>query len=518
MSRRGREDEETAGERQSRRRTSWQHRDTSSLSPAQMDERDTYFRFAEDMIQKSVELLPIISSLLMNLTSYYAIIQQWSSTGSTVSANVVSRAREKMIQCKAAFDNMTLLLVWIKSYAQIALLHVEDLTFFSRRPHRFPDECYRTIESISSHQCYSWFGVDQHQLQALYRHWRIPQHFRARSSRHRFEGEACFIIFMYHMIKGSPFTEMSLIFGGDPRKMSPMFEAMVNHMYETFYHKISGTSMNQWIPQHLDLCRELMYNALSRGAIEETVYDNDGNPVDVDLLLHHFDFDSFRPFGVMDDFAIRTARPGGSTSRRQGFTDDIQRVFYSGYFKDHGLKVQVVYLPMGLIGSVYVTELRQNDNGVQNMSGLNDYLLTLLRGRLVGGLLPALYVDGIFANLPTILPRYRNPTPEQHLMNMRMASLRQIIEHVFGDHRTRFRIFWTPQYLYIFNQGVKIRRMALVSFFILNCYYCINGGRCAKFQQVPPTLEEYIPLDEELLPPPAVNLGQIWDYGQPLYN
>ena len=180
----------------------------------------------------------------------------------------------------------------------MALLYVEDLTFFSRRPHRFRDEQHRTFDSISSHECYSWFGVQPDKLRILYIHWRIPQHFRARTSRHRFDGEACFIIFLYHMIKGSPFTEMSVIFGGDPRKMSPMFEAMVDHMYETFYNKISGTSLDQWIPEHLDLCRELIHNALADGAIEETTFDEDGNIVDREWLLHHFDLDTFRPFAM----------------------------------------------------------------------------------------------------------------------------------------------------------------------------------------------------------------------------
>eukprot|EP00984_Skeletonema_dohrnii_P000484 scaffold165_cov106-Skeletonema_dohrnii-CCMP3373.AAC.9 len=513
------EDEVTQGERDSRRRTSWQHRDTSSLSPMEMLERDSYLQLAEDMVQRSLQLVPVISSLYMILLRCYEAIQYWQSFGTTAMADAVSRAREKMKQCKELLDYTVLLLRWINSYGKIAFLCAEDMTYFARRPHRFREEQHRTIDSLSSHDCYSWFGVQPDQLRKMYTHWRIPQQFTARTSRHRFEGEACFIIFLYHMIKGSPFTEMSIIFGGDPRKMSPMFEAMVNHLYETFYNKISGTSLDQWIPEHLDLCRELIYDALSRGAVEETQYGPHGEVVDREWILHHFAYDEFRIWGFMDDFGVPTATPGGSASRREGFTHDIQRPYYSGYFKDHGLKVQVVYLPIGIIGSVFVTELRQNDNGVQNMSGLNDYLLSLLHGRLIGGLLPALYVDGIFATLATILPRYRSPTPEQRILNIRMASLRQIIEHVFGDHRTRFRIFWIPKYLHIFNQGVKIRRMALVSFFILNCYNCINGGRCEKFHQVPPTLESYIPLDEVLHPPPAVNLGDVWDYGQQhMYN
>ena len=110
-------------------------------------------------------------------------------------------------------------------------------------------------------------------------------------------------------------------------------------------------------------------------------------------------------------------------SRRHHFEQDIQRAFYSGYLRRHGLKAQVVYLPIGIVGSVYIIELRQNDNGVQNMSGLNNYLLNLVRGIFFGGLLPCLYCDGIFRVLVTILPRFSNPTPDLHLLNVQLASL-----------------------------------------------------------------------------------------------
>jgi hypothetical protein len=206
------------------------------------------------------------------------------------------------------------------------------------------------------------------------------------------------------------------------------------------------------------------------------------------------------------------ARPGESATQRENFAHDIQRAFYSGYLRRHGLKAQVVYLPIGIIGSVFVTELRQNDNGVQNISGLNNYLLELLSGVFIGGLFPCLYCDGISQVLATILPRFVNPTPELQLIKMRLASLRECIEHVFADHHIRFKLFSVPHYLHLFNRGVKVRRMFLVSFFILNCYYCIDGMHCMFFGQVPPTLEDYLPPNELLLPPPAVNLGEVWDY------
>ena len=49
-------------------------------------------------------------------------------------------------------------------------------------------------------------------------------------------------------------------------------------------------------------------------------------------------------------------------------------------------------------------------------------------------------------------------------------------------------------------------------FFMLNCHYCLDGTRSHYFGHAPPTLEEYLPLDEKLLPPPAVNLENVDDF------
>ena len=195
------------------------------------------------------------------------------------------------------------------------------------------------------------------------------------------------------------------------------------------------------------------------------------------------------------------------------FHHDIQRAFYSGYLRLHGLKAQVVYLPIGIIGSVFITELRQNDNGVQNLSGLNDYLVRILSGILLGGLLPCLYGDAIFSTLLTIIPRFSNPTPALHLLNLRLASLRECIKHIFADHKARLRIFGVPHFFNLYKRGVQVHRFFTVSFLVVNCYYCIDGTRCRFFGQIPPTLEEYLPLNEVLQPPPPVDLGDVWTYG-----
>lgn len=63
-----------------------------------------------------------------------------------------------------------------------------------------------------------------------------------------------------------PFTDMARhTFGGDPRYLS-----VIDHLYNTFYHKISGTSFEQWIPIQVQDCRQLIHDVLEDGAIHET--------------------------------------------------------------------------------------------------------------------------------------------------------------------------------------------------------------------------------------------------------
>ena len=192
-------------------------------------------------------------------------------------------------------------------------------------------------------------------------------------------------------------------------------------------------------------CRQLIHSALGDGGIFQQEI-RDGEVVEESWILLYFGFNTFGIFGFLDDFALRTGRPAGEYSRLRATIPDIQRAFYSGYFRAHGLKAQVVWLPIGIIGCIFITEIRQNDNGVQNMSGLNDYLVELLQNDRIGVLFPVLFCDGIFAVLATICPRFVNPNFMLKLLNMRLGSLRQVIELVFKDHHTRFKLFHVPRY------------------------------------------------------------------------
>ena len=498
------------GYRTSRRRTPHEYRGSSSLTPAQIMEQETYYRYAEVAVQHVTYILQLILLYKASYVSLCASITRLSGIASMEGA--VAIAREKFERIMAAVNWLFILVRWTKAHGEVALLYAEDLAIFIRRRHRFTPCRSRRIDDVLHQDCYTWFGYYPHNLSRLYLHLRVPETFVVTATGKIYMGEECFLVYLYHLTKGTPFTEMArFIFGGDPRRLSEMNRLFINHLYFTFYNKISGDSMSHWIPRSLHACRRLIYDALSSDAIEEVEYLN-GELVDRRWILHHFQFDSFCIFGFLDDFAMPTARPGSSATRRYDFDSDIQRAFYSGYLRRHGLKAQVVYLPIGIIGSVFITEIRQNDSGVLNMSGLNDYLVGLLTGHLVGQLFPCLYCDGIFANLATIVPRYTNPTPEERLLNLKLASQRQCIEHVFGDHRNRFKLFSVPHYLRLFNQGVMVRRECLASFFMLNCQYCLDGTRSRYFGHAAPTIEEYLPLNERLHPPPAVDLGPIYNF------
>ena len=67
--------------------------------------------------------------------------------------------------------------------------------------------------------------------------------------------------------------------------------------------------------------------------------------------------------------------------------------------------------------------------------------------------------------------------------------------------RNLFRLFEVKRHFKIFRDAPTAYRLGIIGFFILNCYTCFNGSACnSMFDSFPPTIQEYLPLDEELVP------------------
>ena len=161
-----------------------------------------------------------------------------------------------------------------------------------------------------------------------------------------------------------------------------------------------------------------------------------------------------------------------------------------------------------MIAGVFGAAGSHNDVGVLNLSRLTEYLEQILFPdfEMPGGLLPALYGDAIFQNVnhTTIIARYNLVgTPEEidflGKLNYRMSGIRQSIEHMYGILFNLFRLLKTPRQIQLYNDGQLSYRLGVISFFILNCYTCLNGSACnSMFNTTPPNLQDYLPLDEVL--------------------
>ena len=166
-------------------------------------------------------------------------------------------------------------------------------------------------------------------------------------------------------------------------------------------------------------------------------------------------------------------------------------------------------LPNGMIGSIFICSLRHNDNGVQNLSGLNDYLVSLVdpiyhqNGNPV---YPAVYGDGIFATLATIMRPFPNPNHHQKIVNTRFASIREDIEHKFCQIFGLFNVLQTKSRLNLFHGAAEVRKLFFSCLFTMNCYTCFNESRNRYFNMRAPTIENYLPLNEYLDPAPEVDI------------
>jgi hypothetical protein len=373
------------GWQSTRRRTAYEHRGTSSLTPAQVMDQQTHYGYAWVSLMQALQVLQLV---LLLLASFICLRWYVDGVDDSIANFTYCMIWSKMQSIKDYVERHLFNLCWILAHGEIALLYAEDLSIYVCRRHRFHPADYRSLDDISEQDCFTWFSQNHANICRLLLHLRVPVLFTHKSNGAVYTGVECFLVWLYHLTKGSPFFEMAhFVFGGDSRHLSEMNDLFIAYSYNTFFNKISGTSLNQWLPDKLDLCQELIFNSVTTGAIKEIQFE-DGQVVDQQWILHHFD--SFCVFGFLDDIAFPTACPGNLATRREGYYEDIQRAFYSRYLGKHGLKTQVVFLPIGLIGSIFITEIRQNDNGVLNMSGLNDYLCWLLLGHLIRGLFPCL--------------------------------------------------------------------------------------------------------------------------------
>lgn len=143
-----------------------------------------------------------------------------------------------------------------------------------------------SIDELSESDAKTITGHSRANLRKLYIHWRVPQSFVLK---YRFSGEQAMLYYLYYTATGFTKLEMTRTFGGDPQKFTYAIRAFSNHLFNTFYHKVSDDSMRAWLP-YINGMRFSLWNKIINDATAEDIrYDlGTGSCGEIRLLGYTF--------------------------------------------------------------------------------------------------------------------------------------------------------------------------------------------------------------------------------------
>jgi len=222
------------------------------------------------------------------------------------------------------------------------LLEEETNLLYIRRSQLFPvidtPPRNRTIDEIPETTAKALTRFNKEQLRLLLLHWRLPDRIITGYG-HQFTGEEVLLFSLARIGTGDPITRLVMgHFSGEPRRWSYTFKWFVNHLFVMFYHKISGRSLEMWIPEIQNFKQNIVDRLRKPAHRREMEYFND---LGQRYLADHYivdveSVDDWRVFGFIDDTNIRTCRPGSGPVGVQGgpglprreHAYLIQRAFY----------------------------------------------------------------------------------------------------------------------------------------------------------------------------------------------
>ena len=206
---------------------------------------------------------------------------------------------------------------------------------------------------------------------------------------HVFNGSLCCYrihpeeIFLFTLCRlASGMTQVQIVdgyFGGDKNRWSYAYPWMLKYLDER-YSNIIG---------HQGLARYLDDFPRFKRAIKEYVQrDHQRELVDGTMtIVPGINFLPWDVFAFIDDSIDQVSTPFSGprgdyegAARKAEFAD-AQQAFYSGYSKNHGIKIETIFLPNGLTTLFGPVSARRADAGVLAMSNLNAFLVELQRGK-----------------------------------------------------------------------------------------------------------------------------------------
>ena len=206
---------------------------------------------------------------------------------------------------------------------------------------------------------------------------------------------------------------------------------------------------------------------------------------------------AFHFFGFIDNTMNATCWPGEGPARDGTHAPrndpEIQRAWYNGWKKLHGLKWQTIELPNGMNFKVDGPfSVRNNDLTTLHVSDILVKLEALLN--LFHLELYRIYGDSAYVVIDEgpLSPRHQDPsTPRQVLENKAMSSCWETIEWDYGDIGRYFKLL---DYKHVLKmRAMPVAKMCICAMLLLNAFVTMNANNTAEyFACEPPTFEEWV--------------------------
>ncbi len=340
----------------------------------------------------------------------------------------------------------------------------------------------RTINSFEDEEIPLYFRfANKDQLRALLKCFRFPTKKFVSASGHAFHREEVLLVSLYRLHAPTTLSDATYqhVFGLSTSRVSMCFNAFLKFMVINWSYLLLD-NMAYWKP-HLPSCAEAIRVKLGSLGCE---FPSATAP------------NGFNVFGFIDNTMNATCRPGGGPARDgvDAPRNDplIQRAWYNGWKKLHGMKWQTIDLPNGMNFHVYgPVSVRHNDLYTLFYSEVNDKLAALQAGE---ELQYVVYGDSAYIVVIDTHIKARHfdepNSDRQVLENRTLSSCRECIEWDYGDVST----MWA---MTDFKKMLKIRKMPvsdiyLCAMLLRNAYNTMNGSNTALyFNLQPPTLEDW---------------------------
>ncbi len=159
----------------------------------------TYYRYACISLMQSVNVRQLV---LLYLTSCLRLRFFLDWIGNSI-GNYASTIQAKMQDINKCTETLIFHCRWKLAHGEIALLYAEDISVYIWRRNWFHPEHHRKLDDISEVDCYTctWFRQNHKNVCHLLLHLRVPDTFRHQSNGEIYSGEACFLVYLYHITK-----------------------------------------------------------------------------------------------------------------------------------------------------------------------------------------------------------------------------------------------------------------------------------------------------------------------------